>query len=126
MMEFIRTMENHPEHTNRNCGRRHFVVNYEHEVWGDPELNLAEDLLRQRQEMEMERSLLQQQILDMEQMMNTIYAHILRQRKKSYERSPDEDELLEVSARNDRLIARYYALTERIGDLDVRIRETKG
>lgn len=89
-------------------------------------MNLAEDLLRQRQEMEMERSLLQQQILDTEQIMNTIYAHILRQRKKSYERSPDEDELLEVSARNDRLIARYYALTERIGDLDVRIRETKG
>lgn len=88
-------------------------------------MNLAEDLLKQRQELEMERSTLQQQILVMEQAMDTMYTHILRQRKKSYERSPEEDELLEASTRNDRLIARYYALTERIGELDVRIRETK-
>lgn len=81
----------------------------------------AGDLELKREELEMERSSLQQQILDMELKMDKMYTHILRQRKRPYEHSREDDELLTVSVQNDALIARYYTLVEQIRELDIRM-----
>jgi len=86
-------------------------------------LSAQVDLLVQRQELDRERTLLQQQILDMERTMDSMYANILRQRQQPYGKTREDEELLEVSTRNDKLISRYYVLTERIAELDMQIDE---
>lgn len=84
-------------------------------------MNLNSDLGLQRAQLEAERAVLQQQILDMEQKMDKMYAHILRQRRRPYEQGDQDEELLALSIRNDELIARYYRLVEQIRELDDRL-----
>ncbi|NLG37591.1 MAG: hypothetical protein GX549_06205 [Clostridiales bacterium] len=84
-------------------------------------MNRKHALQREREGLETERAQLQKKIHDTEQKMNEMYSGILRQRGKPYGKSDRDPDILRISAQNDRLIARYYELTQRIGQLDKEI-----
>ena len=83
-------------------------------------MNRKHALQREREGLGNEKSAAAEKIMtpaENEQM----YSGILRQRGKPYGKSDRDPDILRISAQNDRLIARYYELTQRIGQLDKEI-----
>jgi uncharacterized protein YlxW (UPF0749 family) len=84
-------------------------------------LNQKHALQRERDGLNTERAKLQKKIQDTEHKMSQMYSGILRQRRKPYGKGDENLDILRISAQNDRLIARYYELTQRIAELDKEI-----